>query len=421
MDKQQHISALYEIAMSIGTSLNLQTSIKHTIDTYIRQLDCIGIIILRNQKSSLTIQYSKPKHVYTDREHKKNIDEIITSIDSIQKEFLTNNRVYIQNDRDSFYHLCNLENFGFMIVIKNHKPFEERIYRSLPTLHKKFSLAIQNCISDTKLRNQDKELKELNEHLETRVQKEISKNREKDELLVAQSRQAAMGEMISMIAHQWRQPITVIALIAQNIQLDIDLDEFDSNLLEQRLDEIVEQTHFLSHTIDDFRNFLKPNESPDSALISTILDGALSIIEKSLSNHNIEVEKSYQNDSLIYSFSNEIIQVLLNILNNAKDIIQTKQITDGKIVVTSDSDKNHAYLTIKDNGGGIPDDVLPKIFEPYFSTKEEKGGTGLGLYMSHMIVEKHLKGMLTAKNSGHGAIFTVILPLHYKKLISKKQ
>jgi signal transduction histidine kinase len=238
-----------------------------------------------------------------------------------------------------------------------------------------------------------------------------NKLKQKDEMILAQSRQAAMGDMISMIAHQWRQPITAISMGAQNMQLDIELEDINPERFDEKLTKIVEQTAFLSHTIDDFRDFLKPNKKLDVSKISDIINSTLGLIGKSLQNNNISVEKTLANDLEIVTYNSELIQVLLNILNNSKDIISIKKIDNATIKISIDNDDKNVYFYICDNAGGIADDVLPRIFEPYFTTKDEKGGTGLGLYMSQMIVKKHLNGTIKAKNIKDGACFTITLPL----------
>lgn len=242
-----------------------------------------------------------------------------------------------------------------------------------------------------------------------------SELKQKDEIMLAQSRQAAMGDMISMIAHQWRQPITAIGMGAQNLQLDIELDDIDPKRFDTKLSKIVELTAFLSKTIDDFRNFLKPNKKPDTSMLSKVLTGALGIVGKSLENNNITLKYSLQSDIEITTYSNEVIQVLINIINNAKDIINIKEIDNGVVFLNVSHDEETAKFEICDNAGGIPEDILPRIFEPYFSTKEERGGTGLGLYMSKMIVQKHLKGIISAHNSAEGACFGITIPLIHEE------
>ena len=245
-----------------------------------------------------------------------------------------------------------------------------------------------------------------------------SELKQKDKIMLSQSRQAAMGDMISMIAHQWRQPITAIGMSAQNLQLDIELEDIDLKRFDTKLTTIVEQTEFLSKTIDDFRDFFKPNKKPNTNMLSNTVEGALSVVGKSLENNNIRLEKYFENDIQITTYHNELIQVLINIINNAKDIINIKEKDDGLITIQIYSDKDNAYIKVCDNAGGIPDSALSRIFEPYFTTKEGKGGTGLGLYMSKMLVEKHLKGEIIAENINGGACFTLSFSLNNKKGVS---
>ena len=260
------------------------------------------------------------------------------------------------------------------------------------------------------LQQSNNRLEELNSTLEQRVEEEIVKNREKERIMLAQSRQAAMGDMISMIAHQWRQPITAIGMSAQNMQLDIELEAIDPQRFGNKLQNIVEQTRYLSRTIDDFRNFLRPNKKAVSCTPKNLAEGAVSIIGKSLEHHKITLEKRYETDLPVTTYCNEVIQVLLNVINNAKDIIVINNQKNGVITLRVYAEGDDACFEIRDNAGGIPEAVLPHIFEPYFSTKESRGGTGLGLYISQMIIEKHLNGSIRAENSGGGARFTVSIP-----------
>jgi len=233
---------------------------------------------------------------------------------------------------------------------------------------------------------------------------------EQKELMIAQSRHAAMGEMISMIAHQWRQPISVIAMDANNILVDIELESLDMDSLKDDVDNIIEQTQHLSKTIDDFRDFFKPNKQKDEVLISDIFKESLLVIEKSLLNNNIEMETNFNDTTKIKIFSRELLQVFLNILKNAKEVLVEKVSLDRKISSDVYEDDNNIIVDISDNGGGIDESILNRIFDPYFSTKDEKNGTGLGLYMSKIIIEKHLNGSIEAINIKDGICFKIKLP-----------
>ena len=248
-------------------------------------------------------------------------------------------------------------------------------------------------------------------YIDITIQKRLSDElEEQKELMIVQSRHAAMGEMISMIAHQWRQPISVIAMDANNILVDIELESLDIKALKEDVDDIIEQTKHLSKTIDDFRDFFKPNKQKDNILVSDVFNEALLVIEKSFYNNNIEMQKYFEDTSKVEIFSRELLQVFLNILKNAKEALVEKRDKNRKIINKIYEDKDTIIVDIIDNGGGVDVELLDKIFDPYFSTKDEKNGTGLGLYMSKTIIEKHLNGTIKVKNMDDGACFRIKLP-----------
>lgn len=238
---------------------------------------------------------------------------------------------------------------------------------------------------------------------------------DKEEIMIAQSRHAAMGEMISMIAHQWRQPLSVIAMGANNMLVDIELDTVDVDKLKTQTLEIVDQTQYLSKTIDDFRNFFRPDKKSEKIFIREVMNESLDIIGKSLESSDIEVKKEYDSHTKIVTHSRELLQVFINIIKNAKEAFVGKEIKDKEISIKIYEDEENIYTTVCDNAGGMLDDILPKIFDPYFSTKDEKIGTGLGLYMSKTIIEKHLKGAMSVENSDKGACFKIALPVEKEK------
>ncbi|MEA3331607.1 MAG: DUF3365 domain-containing protein [Campylobacterota bacterium] len=237
---------------------------------------------------------------------------------------------------------------------------------------------------------------------------------EKENIMIAQSRHAAMGEMISMIAHQWRQPISVIAMGANNVLADIELNSIDETSLKSAAKTIVKQTQELSKTIDDFRNFFRPEKEVVNVLVEDIFNDVSTVIGKSLQNNNIEVVKKFNNAKEIRTYSRELMQVFINIIKNAKEAIISTEAIKRKISISIDETENDIVITICDSGGGIKEDIMDKIFNPYFSTKSKNVGTGIGLYMSKTIVEKHLNGTLSVYNSDDGACFVIKLPLNIK-------
>ena len=251
------------------------------------------------------------------------------------------------------------------------------------------------------------------------ITKELYLQRElenKEELMIVQSRHAAMGEMISMIAHQWRQPATVIALSANNILVDVKLDMVDNESLQRNAQDIIEQTEYLSHTIDDFRNFFKPNKQKTLVSVKEVMDETMVMMRATLENNDIELIENYGSNIRFFTYEKELMQVFINILKNAQEILKEKKISTKQIVISEFIKKNNVIVQICDNAGGIAEENIYKIFEPYFTTKDEMNGTGLGLYISKVIIEKHLNGTIRAFNKGDGACFEISIAVGDKEI-----
>ena len=212
-----------------------------------------------------------------------------------------------------------------------------------------------------------------------------------------------------MIAHQWRQPLNLISIATASIQFDILFNKNDKDKLNKTLESIANYSQHLSDTIDDFRNFYKPDKEIDTELIQKSINRALKIIGDSLLSDRIEIVENYHSTSKIGMFSNEIMQVILNILKNSQDNFYEKKIENPKIQISCEDTNDSVILNICDNGGGIDEGIMGEIFNPYFSTKSKKNGTGLGLYMSKMIIEEHHNGGLEVKNNDNGVCFTIRL------------
>lgn len=250
-------------------------------------------------------------------------------------------------------------------------------------------------------------------NIEDIIESKTKEIKEKDEMLMLQSRQAAMGEMISMIAHQWRQPLSSISMEANNILADVELDEVNPKDLTNTAKSINNHIDELSKTIDDFRNFFKPNKDIVKTTIKQVVDDSYNVIGKSLENNNIETKFEVE-DVTIETYPRELMQVFLNILKNAKEALLERDIPDATISIFAKKGKETVLVEIVDNAGGIEEGIIDKIFNPYFTTKSEKNGTGLGLYMSSTIIKKHLNGKISVSNKGGGASFSIELPLELK-------
>ena len=246
------------------------------------------------------------------------------------------------------------------------------------------------------------QLKELNDELEKKVALGINEIRSRDELLTEQSKLASMGEMIGAIAHQWRQPLNELSINIQNLDDDYEDGLIDEKFVDEFIDENKKVITFMSNTIDDFRNFFRIDKTKEFFSVKEAIEQTLSIQGAQLKSHDIELLFSGE-DFEINGFKSEFQQVILNLINNAKDALVANEIKDAKIEVYL-RDK---VIVIADNGGGIPSDVIDRIFEPYFTTKEQGKGTGMGLYMSSMIIRDNMNGSLDVKNIKNGTQFTI--------------
>ena len=253
-------------------------------------------------------------------------------------------------------------------------------------------------------------LKELNDNLQNELEKQLQEMRKKDQMLSLQSKQASMGEMLACIAHQWKQPLNCISLITQNLTDTWEYDEFNEDFLFINCEKILEMVNFMSVTINDFRDFFRPELESENFNLKDMVTKTLRFVEHSMKQSNVNVELKLD-DVNVDGFPNYYSQVVMNILNNARDALEERKISDPtiKIKTYTSANTHKSVLTIEDNAGGIPQDVLERIFEPYFTTKTKEKGTGLGLYMSKTIIEENMHGFLTASNHGDGACFRIEL------------
>lgn len=256
------------------------------------------------------------------------------------------------------------------------------------------------------------EMEKITIELEQRVESEIEQRRQKEQILIHQSRLAAMGEMIESIAHQWRQPLNIIGLAVSNIEMKRELGLLDDAEVIKNSDIINSNLGFMSNTIDDFRNFFNLNK--ESAAFEPIqpINEIFHILNEQLLRAQITYTVHEECNPKINGVVNEFKQVILNIINNAKDAIVTKNGPAGGVIdVFLRCDPKYLYVLITDNGGGISPAIVKRIFEPYFTTKFQKQGTGIGLYMSKVIVEQHFEGFINVDNTSEGARFTISIPL----------
>lgn len=235
---------------------------------------------------------------------------------------------------------------------------------------------------------------------------------EQQGILIEQSKSAAMGEMISMIAHQWRQPLQAVSILIQKLPLTKMIDgEISDELLNQVVEDIGNQLDYMSKTIDDFRDFFLPDKPKECVQVDNIIEKALDFLAVMIKTDSIDINLEVKTDTKITVHVNELVQVLINLIKNARDIMLEREVKQKIINICCYKNGDYLVIDIEDNAGGVPEEFLTKVFEPYFSTKTDKNGTGLGLFMCKTIIEKHSKGNLSFDNSSIGAIFKIELPI----------
>ena len=238
---------------------------------------------------------------------------------------------------------------------------------------------------------------------------DLSELKKKEAIILKQSRFAAMGEMIAMISHQWKQPLTALSAAITHIQMKIHKKDVPLLFLENKVKEMNVYLQYASSTINTFTGFFQDNKNKKSIYIYDLLEIMYKILFEGLKNENITLHIEKKNLSKLYIHENELLEVLINIVNNARDAFQKNEFKNKNIFISYEENEKEQIIYIKDNAKGIEKSVIDKIFDPYFTTKKELNGAGLGLYMSKMIIEKHYAGKLLVKNVKDGCLFTIIL------------
>jgi PAS domain S-box-containing protein len=339
----------------------------------------------------------------------KREDSLEASLNSFKSLFNSTMEMIILHDRGICVDVNNvtLEFLGLddknKIIGKNLIEFISDDYKSLlksnynkNTIPYEFDVIVNNqkftCLA------QDKFIELNMKKLKLSTLIDITELKDKDKLLFQQSKMAAMGEMIGNIAHQWRQPLSIISTCASGIKFEKQLNTIDDNRLFENLDMIVENTQYLSKTIDDFRNFFKADKEIVDFFVKDSIEKVLKLLKSAIQNYNIQINTYYSDEIKINAYANEFLQVIINIINNSKDALQSQSNEDRFIDIKTYAKYTSCYIEISDNGGGIPDDIISKVFDPYFTTKHKSRGTGIGLYMSHQIIVEHMNGSIYIKN-----------------------
>lgn len=254
------------------------------------------------------------------------------------------------------------------------------------------------------------EFLEHNRELEKRIEEEVLKNREKDKLMFHQAKLASLGEMLGNISHQWRQPLMEINSLFLPIEAKLSYDiPLENDELLDAINKLNVITKYMSNTIDDFRNFFATDKEKIKFQLIEQINSTINIISSGLKNNNIKLDIIIQKNPELIGYKNEYSQVLINIVNNAKDILVERKINNPHIKISIFEEDNNIITTVEDNGGGIKIEPIKKIFDPFF-TYEKDNGSGIGLFMSKLIIENNMHGKLIAQNTEFGALFTITIP-----------
>lgn len=283
----------------------------------------------------------------------------------------------------------------------------------------------KRVLSEKELAKNHQKIQKLNEQLKDKVILEEKKNEENEKILFEQSKMAAMGEMIENIAHQWKQPLSIISTSASGIEVQNEMNMLEQNDIQTAMKHINSSVQHLAQTVDNFRDFFKRNKEKEYFLIQTAFQKTFLIITAQLKNANLTIEKNIE-DITLHGVERELIQVFINILNNARDELIKKNIPVKYISINTLTTDATVKIHILDNAGGISSSNISKIFDSHFTTKRDTDGTGIGLYMSKMIIEESWKGLISVQNKSFtydkqqytGAEFTIELPLMKKNIES---
>ncbi len=318
------------------------------------------------------------------------LDKLLTQLINYELECIPLLKSKIDKDFESMFLWMFLIS-GFVVIISIW--FSYRIMKNVECI-----VTQSNEIAIEK----ERELQNLRRELEERIQKEVKKSRDKDQIMFQQARLASMGEMIGNIAHQWRQPLNALTILIQSFATKQMIGTLTEEFVEKQVEEGVKIAKSMSQTLEDFRNFYKPNRKKEVFSIKQAVENAYMFVKPFCAKEGIDVRIECHKDIQIMGYQNEFTQVILNLFNNARDNFKERDIENKKILIKIERKTTPmpiAFIIFIDNGGGIDPKIIDRVFEPYFTTKHQSAGTGIGLYMSKQIIEMQMEGKIIVKNT----------------------
>lgn len=428
-----HYESLSHSLWMVATSqvnLQLQGIITHPDIIYVEVVSETEKVYKKGEDKTKKIKFVEQTLLF----NQENVGKIkvVADLEKIENRLIQNTIMLVVNQFLTILILSGVIIFIFYKEVSRHLSDIEHYFSSGNILNKPLTIDRDVSIKDelsvvvdsvnnmrntlnqniTELENVQNDLKDLNLELENKVEEQLTQIREKDIQILQQAKMASLGEMMEHIAHQWRQPLSVITISSSNIKMDDELGVLTSKTIDELTKNIDKNAQYLSETIDTFRNFIKANKNMETVIVQDFIKNILSIINASLKNNNIElINKINSTEPIEFEIvPDELNQVILNILNNSIYILNEKKISNPWIKIDLTKKTDSLTITIEDNGGGIDENLIDHIFEPYVTTKHESVGTGLGLHIVYKIIVEKYHGKVYAKNTDEGVAFFIILP-----------
>lgn len=385
------LSIAYKCHSSIGNSLELKTMIKEVLQTFIQETDALyGNFYLYGEELSHVASFGK----------KITLDIGKVILHSKPKEI-----VIVPWNETLNLILFQLEK-GILILAYYHTMDLQFITNIFESFRNKLDVSIHSCLNVQKLQ-------EKNTTLEEEIKKALAKSKEKERQFFEQLKMAQMGELIGNIAHQWRQPLSVISTTISGMRLKKEMNILQDENFYEYCDGVLDSVMLLSQTIDEFRDYIKESNKHKEVIVQDRVKMAFAMVETSFKVENIQIipDKIDPTPIVFQLILGELLQAVLPILNNAKEALMQKKDAQRWVKYSVYTSQYYIVIAIEDNAGGIPAHIVDKVFNPYFTTKHQTQGTGIGLYTSYDIIVNHLNGNLRVENTSNGAKFFIELPL----------